>query len=199
MTTLYRVGDYLNVEFTYPDEWQNQVQWDMAQEDLSNLGIGMKSIERGTVPFGCVESIEDLDGLKDEVWLLEEERDWTDDKEEVIELTERIAELEARKGEFLEFWINNHTYRVVVDVEQYRRYTGQLNVTEERLKDLVELYAAIAECEYYMVRLWEDDDEDLDEWFPVADWVSPQRVREFAVELGYTVGHHHKVELIEEA
>ena len=26
MKTLYRVGDYLNVEFTDPDEWQNHVQ-----------------------------------------------------------------------------------------------------------------------------------------------------------------------------
>ena len=154
MKTLYRVGDYLNVEFTDPDEWQNHVQWDMAQEDLSSWGIGMKSIERNTIPFGCVESLEELDALNNEVWVLEEERDCTDDKEEVIELTEQISELEVRKGEYLEFWIKNHTYRVVVDLEQYRQFTGQLNVTEERLQGLVELYAAIAEGEYYMVRLW---------------------------------------------
>lgn len=212
--TLYRVGDFLNVKFETPSDWENMQEFENVCVDMENIGMTMMRHDRLAEPFGSdagdklrqlMDEMETANlAFEDAVWdcynnegdnEAEDHVDWIRDA--AVECNEIKAKLD-RFATF-EVWEMGDKFTVIVDVDKYNETTGA-NVAvgdmETAVGELANLYAAIANGTFCLVDIWEDGEEreaDVEYRFPVAEWEPAQTVIKFCQTHGYAVGDRHKV------
>ena len=212
--THYRVGDFLNVKFETPDEWESVDAFAMACEDMENIGMTMERHGMHGEPFGA-NSLDEYHGLLDEMEtanLAFEDAvyecyndEGEDEAEHYVGLIRDAAvecnEVKTKLDRFAVFEVRNmgDVFTVVIDVDKYNETTGNNSTmynVEYAVRDMAEMYAAIANGTFYLVDIWEDGEErenDVEYRFPVAEWEPKQNVVKFCQTHGYAVGDRHEV------
>ena len=114
-------------------------------------------------------------------------------------------EVQAKLDRFAVFEVRDmgDVFTVTIDVDKYNETTGNnatMHNVEYAVRDLAELYAAIANGSFYLADIWEDGEDredDVSYAFPVEGWVPAQNVIAFCREHGFNVGNHHDVVVVD--
>ena len=212
--TLYRVGGFLNVKLTTPDEWESADMFALACDDMETIGMTMERHDRWAEPFGS-DALDEYHNLLNEMEHanmafedavydcyndegdneVDEHVDW------IRDAAVECNEVKAKLDRFAVFEVRDmgDVFTVTIDVDKYNETTGA-NVAvgnmEDTVHDMAELYAAIANGSFYMADIWEDGEDredDVSHAFPVEGWVPAQNVIAFCREHGFNVGNHHDV------
>ena len=215
---LYRVGGFLNVKFTTPDEWDNAEMFAMACEDMENIGMTMERHDRWAEPFGADASKErneilgelELADMRFEDAVYDCYNDEGDNEhgehvDWIRDAAVECNEIKAKLDRFAVFEVHDmgDVFTVTIDVDKYNEATGTNKTIyniEYAVRDMTELYAAIANGTFYLADIWEDGEvreDDVNYAFPVAEWEPTQNIIAFCREHGYPVGNHHDVVLVD--
>ena len=219
----YNIGNIYGV-LTEWDEWDSRLHWEMTLQDLEQIGAVLISNSRYGGHSGSDEvlkdwqdSTEDIERVELEIEDLKCELTQTNNDPEDItrladELIERVEEHKDRREDFKRFKrIEGYRYDLLVDLEQFQKFTGGVP-TDSQLRELLEDYTASAEGELETIRVVEIDQcPDWIEKIADLDWeecedlggfkltvsndrIWPSEIRSFLMDQGLPLGKRHKIE-----
>lgn len=211
--TTYRVGDFLDVEVGYPDEFDSASEYEVMDDDMEDCHVALIPTSSDYRTTGCQATektyLDELDemerlelALEDIEYLIEKSLD-ADSGADIGSIMSAIEDYATdvagnaiRLAKYMVIDVTGDrdaNYQLVVDVEEYRAYTGNCqpwHVLEKQLREYARESIKIINSEYRLVRVI---DGDLCQDIRTNEYVDADNLLDFLSRHGWNIGKRHTV------